>query len=101
MGGLEAEQARAARVQDALFRIAELASAAQDMQEFYRAVHEVVGELMYAKNFFIALYDEERQLINWPYYADDVDNEPAPDPNQWVAFDNRDARGMTGYVLRT
>ena len=51
-------------MQDALYRIAELASAAQDMQEFYRAIHEVVGELMDAENFFIALYDEERQLIN-------------------------------------
>ena len=37
------------------------------MQEFYRAMHAVVGELMSANNFFIALYDEERQLINWPY----------------------------------
>ena len=52
----------AAKVQDALYRIAELAGAAQDMQEFYAAVHAIVGELMYADNFFIALYDEERQL---------------------------------------
>jgi hypothetical protein len=49
----EPEPARAAEVQDALYRIAELASAAQDMQEFYRAIHGVVGELMYANNFFI------------------------------------------------
>jgi len=42
----EKEHAHAERVQSALYRIAELASAAQDMQEFYRAVHEVVGELM-------------------------------------------------------
>ncbi len=49
MAGGEAERAHAAKVQDALYRIAELASAAQDMQEFYRAIHEVVGELMYAK----------------------------------------------------
>ena len=67
------ETERAEKVQGALYRIAELASAAQDMQEFYRAVHAVVGELMYAKNFFIALYDEERQLINWPYWDDEVD----------------------------
>ena len=44
----------------------------EDMQEFYRAIHEIVGELMYASNFFIALYDEERQLINWPYYVDEI-----------------------------
>ena len=92
--------ARAARVETALYRIAELASSAQDMQEFYREVHAVVGELMYANNFFIALYDEERQLISWPYYVDEVDLD-VPDPNQWDAFGEGDAQGATAYVLRT
>ena len=100
MGGVEAEQTRAAKVQDALYRIAELASAASDMQEFYRAIHEVVGELMYAKNFFIALYDEERRLINWPYYIDEVDTD-LPDPNQWDEFGGGHGGGTTAYVLRT
>ena len=34
------------------------------MEEFYRAIHQIVGELMVAENFYIALYDEERALIN-------------------------------------
>jgi len=90
----------AEKVQDALYRIAELASAAQDMPEFYRAVHEVVGELMYAESCFIALYDEERQRINWPYFVDPEDPE-VPDPHQWFEFGQGDARGTTAYVLRT
>ena len=61
---VETERARAAEIQAALYRIAELASAARDMQDFYRAIHAVVGELIYARNFFLALYDEERRLIN-------------------------------------
>ncbi len=100
MAGVEAEQAHAAKVQDALYRIAELASAAQDMQEFYRAIHEVVGELMDAQNFYIALYDEERQRINFPYYVDSLDLD-VPDPNQWDEFGSGHARGTTAYVLRT
>ena len=71
----EVERRHAEKVQAALYRIAELASAAQDMQEFYRAVHAVVGELMSAKNLFIALYDAERELISWPYYVDELDDE--------------------------
>ena len=90
----------AAKVQSGLYRIAELASAAQDMQEFYRAVHAVIGELMDARNFFIALYDEERELISWPYYVDEVDLD-VPDPNRWDAFGTGNARGTTAYVLRT
>ena len=91
---------RAERVQAALYRIAELASSARDMQEFYREVHAVVGELMYANNFFIALYDDERQLISFPYYVDEIDVD-VPDPNQWDAFGEGEARGTTAYVLRT
>src|ERR671930_538950 len=80
-------------------RIAELASAAQDMQDFYRAVHAVVGELMSATNFYIALYDDERKLINWPYWAEELD-EDWPEVSEWVEFGSRQARGVTGYVLR-
>src|SRR5437763_216408 len=96
----EIERARAEKVQPALYRIADLASTAQDLQELYRAVHAVVGELMYAKNFFIALFDRERQLISWPYYADEVDLD-VPDPHQWDVFGEGDAMGTTAYVLRT
>jgi PAS domain S-box-containing protein len=95
-----ADRRDADTVQGGLYRIAELASATQDMQELYRAVHAVVGELMNARNLFIALYDEERQLISWPYYVDDVDLD-VPDPNQWDAFGTGNARGSTAYVLRT
>ena len=79
---VEAERAHAAKVQEALYRIAELASAARDLQEFYRAIHVVVAELMYASNLYIALYDEERRLISWPYFVDEVDPD-VPDPNRW------------------
>ena len=96
----EAQRHHADKVQAALYRIAELAGAARDMQEFYREVHAVVGELMYAKNLFIALYDEERQRISWPYWEDEVDVD-WPDTNVWVEFGSRQARGMTAYVLRT
>jgi PAS domain S-box-containing protein len=89
----------AEKVQDALYRIAELASAAQDMQEFYRAIHEIVGELMYAENFFIALHDEERGLTNWPYFVDERREDVFPDPSQWLPFD--ESSSLTGYVLRT
>ena len=58
---------RSAQVQAALYRIAETASAAQDMQEFYAEIHRIVGELMYANNFYVVLYDEERRMMNWPF----------------------------------
>src|SRR5690606_1404283 len=68
-----ARQVHGASVQSALHRIAALAASASDMDGFYRGVHAVLGELLYADNLYIALYDDERRLINWPYYVDTVD----------------------------
>ena len=89
-----------ARVDAALYRIAQAASTVTDMQEFYAAMHGIVGELMDASNFYIALYDEARQMINFPYYVDEVDLD-IPDPNVWEPFGVGNARGTTAYVLRT
>ena len=50
---------------------------------------------MYAENFYIALYDEKRQVINFPYFIDSVDQD-IPDPNDWDPFGIGDARGVHG-----
>jgi signal transduction histidine kinase/ActR/RegA family two-component response regulator len=83
-----------------LYRVAETAATAQDLPEFYRAMHEIVGELMDATNFFIALYDEERKLVCFPYYVDELPDE-LPDPEEWQPLGVGYAGGATGYVLRT
>jgi GAF domain-containing protein/CheY-like chemotaxis protein len=95
----EAAHERAEKVQSALYRIAETASAAQDMPTFYARIHEIVGELMYADNFYIALYDQQREQINFPYFRDEVDPD-IPDPNAWTPFGVGTARGTTAYLLR-
>jgi hypothetical protein len=96
---LETKRKRAERVQGALYRIADAASAARDLPEFYATVREIVGGLMYASNFYIALYDDERHLLNFAYYVDEID--PAPDPAAWEPMGTGEARGTTAYVLRT
>ena len=99
---LEAREAgyeRAAKVQDALYRIAEAASAAEDLHAFYATVHGIVAGLMFADNAYIALYDDQRQTINFPYYMDSVDLD-VPDPNAWEPIGSGQASGVTGYALR-
>ena len=96
----ELEHAHAEKVQEALYRIAEAASSAEDLPAFYATVHEIVGGLMDAENFYIALYDAERQAINFPYYVDTVDTD-IPDPTVWDPIGAGEAAGTTAYVLRT
>jgi PAS domain S-box-containing protein len=96
----EHDRERAEQVQNALYRIAETASSAEDMQDFYAKIHAIVRELMYADNFYIALHDAERGMINFPYYIDEVDTD-APDPHVWEPFGIGNAAGSTAYILRT
>src|SRR5579863_9666643 len=49
------EQKRAEALSSALLRIAEKAGSAEDLQQFYTAIHGIVAELMYARNLYIAL----------------------------------------------
>jgi GAF domain-containing protein/DNA-binding response OmpR family regulator len=87
------------RVQSALYRIAETASAGMAMPAFYEAIHATVRELMYADNFYIALYDDLRRSINFAFYRDEVDLD-IPDPAVWEPIGTGQAAGFTGHFLR-
>lgn len=84
---------RAEQLQSALYRIAEMTSSVSDLQEFYRAMHQIVGELMYAKNFYVALYDSAAQTLQFVYAVDEEETFP-PEPQPL-------GKGLTEYVLQT
>ena len=86
------ERKRAEALSSALYRIAEKASATQDLQQFFAAIHGIVDELMSARNFSIALHDAESQLVSFPYFVDEQESAPAP---------AKLASGLVEYVLRT
>ena len=76
----------------ATYRISQAAHTAGSLQDLFRAIHEIVGELMPARNFYIALCDSDCTLITFPYFVDEYDPPPAPKPP---------GRGLTEYVLRS
>jgi len=85
------ERQRGERLQAALFRIAELANTTESLDEFYAAVHRVVGGLLNARNFYIALLGPDQDSLTFPYSVDEYDHDLQP---------RRLGRGLTEYVLR-
>lgn len=63
----------AERLQRALFAIADMAASELDMQSLLQGLHKIVGGLMYAENFYIALYDNQRQVLRFVYFVDTLD----------------------------
>ncbi|MEW6084907.1 MAG: GAF domain-containing protein [Chloroflexota bacterium] len=90
----QADMKRQLKIQKALYEIADAASAVKDMQSFYKKLHRIVGKLMYAEIFFIALLDEASQTVRIPYAADPTLPDQPP-----ILLD--DEYSFTGYVLRT
>ncbi|HZX76350.1 sensor domain-containing phosphodiesterase [Lysobacter sp.] len=84
------ERQRAERLQRALFRIAELSITSETLERFYTQVHDVVSDLLYARNFYIALLTEDGERLEFPYSIDERDTQ-------------REARklasGLTEYVI--
>jgi len=76
--------------QVALFKISDAANSDKSLKELYGSIHKIIGELMPADNFYIALYNEETQILSFPYHVDEKDAKPEPGPL-------RD--GLTEYVL--
>jgi len=71
------------KIQKALFEIANAASAAKSMNAFYKKLHTIVGKLMYAKSFYVILYDAKQDIVGADdgYFVDAFgDNAPLPGP---------------------
>jgi len=86
------DQKRAEELNAAFYAIAARSQSAEDLQQFYASIHNIVGQMMYARNFYIAIYDPQTQLLSFPYFVDEID--PMPEAR-------RLGLGLTEYVLRT
>lgn len=86
------ERIRAEKVQASIYRISEEVHSAENLGKLFRLIHETISELMPAKNFYIALYDEAAETLSFPYFVDEYDKPPAP---------RKIGKGLTEYVLRT
>lgn len=78
-----------------IYKISESAYKVQDLQALYRYVHKLIGELIPAKNFYIAQYHKDLNKISFPYFIDEIDGVPT---NSLPPQDY--ANSLTDYMLR-
>jgi len=83
------------KIQDALFEIAELIFNTQSIDEFYQHLHQCIGRLTFAKNFFVALLKEEGSKIDFLYAIDEFD-----DNSTFTSIDiDPNSSSITGYTI--
>lgn len=66
------EREKSELLQESLYRISELTTDIEiDIDTFYRKVHNIIGQLINAKNFFIAKYDQDNNSLHFSYCVDE------------------------------
>jgi PAS domain S-box-containing protein len=86
------EHKRAELIQASVYKISDAVTRTGNIQELFSRIHSIVAEMMPAENFYISLYDREKNLISFPYFVDQFDETPDP---------MLPGKTLTGYVLRT
>ncbi|NQD94144.1 diguanylate cyclase [Pseudomonas sp. CrR25] len=67
------ERKRAETLHGTLYAISEAAHAAEDLLALFQRIHRIIGELLPAQNFSVALYDGAHGCLNFPYHVDERD----------------------------
>lgn len=66
------EREKSELLQESLYRISELTTDVElDIDTFYSKVHNIIGQLINAKNFFIAKYEQVSDTLHFSYYVDE------------------------------
>jgi PAS domain S-box-containing protein len=86
------DRRRRERVQTATYAISQAVLAGGELPTLFAELHRIIGGLMPAKNFYVALLSPDRALLSFPYYADEFSAPPAP---------RRPGAGLTEYVINT
>ncbi len=87
------ERKRADSLQAALYAISGAAHAAEDLDALFQNIHHILGGLLPAANFFVALYDKKKDELTFPYYVDEYGQAPGPQ--------KLDSAALSAEVIRT
>ncbi|MBO0938560.1 PAS domain S-box protein [Fibrella sp. HMF5335] len=65
------QKIRAEKAQRLYYSIASWTLNTPNLDDFYQRVHRELGNIIDASNFFIALYDQSKRYLTFPYYVDE------------------------------
>ncbi|MBT0586770.1 sensor domain-containing diguanylate cyclase [Alteromonas oceanisediminis] len=87
------ERQKVESLQQALFEISEVAANLDDdMDSFYVNLHSILSRLISSPNCYVAILDESKEHLKFPYFSDEESEAPSQRPLGY---------GLTELVLRT
>ncbi|MBP7376360.1 MAG: EAL domain-containing protein [Pyrinomonadaceae bacterium] len=75
----------------AISRIIHGAASTANLEELFELIHRTIKKIVYAENFFVALFDPETEMLTMQFWVDKYDPMPAP---------LKVGRSLSAYVFR-
>lgn len=88
------ERKKNEKLQEVLYSISKAANSDISLMQLYPLIHQELGTIIDATNFFIALVDVEKDEMSFPYHRDEKDNDF---PTRRLSR----ANNLTAYILRS
>lgn len=79
------------KIQKAIYNISHTADTTTNLQKLIEKIRNFLGTVLDTTNFYIALYDEEKDLLTLPFIVDEKDEDTSFPAEQTI----------TGYVIKT
>ena len=80
------------QLKNTLYNISKAANSSISLEELYPLIHRELDKIIDATNFFIALYDNEKNKITFPYHVDELEDD--------FSYMHCDDNSLTGYVIK-
>ena len=79
------------QLKNSLFKISKSVHDYDNIDQLYKTIHECIVDLVHTNNFYIALVDWGTEILTFPYFVDERDDQPIP---------KKLGNGLTEYVLK-
>ena len=85
------ERKRARQIQEVIYNISNTAASTDDLEELISLIHKELGTMIDTTNFYIALYNEKKEMFSLPFFTDAQD--------KTITFPA--GKTLTNYVRKT
>jgi len=79
------------KLRESIYHISQATISASSLEDLFSSIQKIVGEILPAENFYIALYDADTNLLHFPFFMDQFEATAEPiEPGH----------GLSDYVMR-
>ncbi len=87
------DKIRAEKAQTLYYSIGNLTAKSKNLDHLYQIIHQELGKVIEVKNFYIKLYNSNKNEILFPYYVDEARDQEA------IITRRKAGKGLTDYVM--